>query len=161
MIVISDTSAISALIQIGRLDLLRQLFQEVVLPPEVWNELMALSEFGIDLSTLHTSLWLQRETPQASPLLTLLQGLLDKGEAQALALAVDMKADLLIIDEQKGRKIASSLGLVFTGIGGIFIRAKKAGLIDSVQSMLDLIEHKAGFYLSATARDVILRAAGE
>lgn len=123
MIVISDTSCISAFIQTGLTDLLPRLFGEVIVPEQVLHELQALSTFGVDVSWLSTY--------------------------------------LLIMDERKGRQMAESLHLVYTGLGGVLIRAKAMGLIPAVKETLDRIEREADFFLSKSTREVILRAAGE
>lgn len=161
MIVISDTTAISTFLQIGELEMLERLFQEVVIPAKVYDELQVLSNFGVDISPLQNAAWLRVKMPSRSPLLTLLENSLDPGEANAIALAVELKADLLLMDEARGRKVAHSMNLPFTGVGGVLIRAKDAGLIASVTSFLDLIGRKTNFYLSQKARAIILKAAGE
>lgn len=161
MIVISDTTCISALIQTGLTDLLPALFGEVIIPESVLHELQALSDFGVDVSLLSTSPWLKMKRAQPNALLTQLLTNLDEGEAYAIALAVELKADLLIIDERKGRLMAQSLQLTYTGLGGVLIRAKAMGLIAEVNAVLDRIEKEAHFFLSKSAREVILRAAGE
>ena len=60
--------------------------------------------------------------------------MLDEGEASAIALAVELKADLLIMDESEGRQVAGSMNLTYTGLGGILIKAKAAALIRSIFS---------------------------
>ena len=161
MIVISDTTAISTLIQVGELDLLKKLFPEVVLPKIVLDELLELKNFGVDVSFLMDSDWLIVKETTESPTFSLLKSLLDEGEASAIALAIEMDADLIIIDEKKGRKIAQTMNLQYTGLGGVLIPAKQAGIISEVRSFLDMIEEKTKFHLSEKARIVILQAAGE
>lgn len=161
MIVISDTSCISAFIQTDLTSLLPQLFGEVIVPEPVLLELQALSDFGIDVSWLPAAAWLKVKKATPNALLTQLLSNLDEGEAHAIALSVELNADLLIIDERKGRQVAESLHLAYTGLGGILLRAKSVGLIPEVKTILDRIEQEAYFFLSKGARDVILRAAGE
>jgi uncharacterized protein len=161
MIVISDTSALSTLIQIGELDILKHLFTEIVIPDTVFNELLILPQLGVDVSALTNSNWIVIKKTPASPTFSLLKSMLDEGEASAISLAVDLKADLLIIDEKKGRKIAQSMNIQITGLGGVLIQAKQAGLITDVKSFLDMIGQKTNFYLSQKARALILQAAGE
>jgi uncharacterized protein len=161
MIVVSDTSCLSALIQTDHIELLPQLFGEVIVPAPVFEELMALSNFGVDVSFLSTVSWLKIIHASPSVLLNNLMETLDVGEAHAIALSVELAADLLIIDERKGRLIAESLQLVFTGLGGVLLRAKAAGLIEAVAPLLSQFENKAGFRLSPKARSIILEAAGE
>lgn len=161
MIVISDTTAISTLIQIQQLELLKKIFSKVSIPKKVFDELLVMSKFGIDISALLKADWLEVTEPSPSSLLTLLNTLLDEGEASAIALAVEFNADLLIIDEAEGRQVAASMNLPFIGLGGVFIKAKQAAIISDVTSMLDIVEHKTSFYLSKKARSIILEAAGE
>lgn len=161
MIVVSDTSAISALIQIGRIELLHQLFSEVVIPVPVLRELEALAEFGYDVSWIQNASWIKVLPVSPGDLLSQLLEELDEGEAHAIALSLELKADMLIIDERKGRRSAEYLGLSYTGLGGILLRAKRFHLIESVGELLNEIESVSGFYLSSQARNIILQAAGE
>ncbi len=161
MIVLSDTSTISVLTRIGYLDLLEKLFQEVIIPQKVFDELMRLSKFGIDTSIISKVNWLKVLTPQQTPLLSNLLIQLDEGEAHAIALAIEMKSDLLIIDEYEGRKIATQLKLQITGVGGILVRAKLRSFIPSVKTVLDSMRSHANFYLSEKVYNEILRQANE
>lgn len=122
---------------------------------------MALSAFGIDVSTLEATDWIQVRKASHTPLLLELLEKLDEGEAHAIALSVELDADLLIIDEKKGRQIAESLGLQYTGLGGVLLRAKSIGLIENVGGILKQIQKEAGFFISPAAQKIILEAAGE
>ena len=141
--------------------MLKSLFGEVVVPDKVFQELMALSDFDMDVSVLQNADWLKVRRAAPSPLLSKLLETLDEGEAHAIALSVDLRADLLIIDERRGREAAESLRLKYTGVGGVLLRAKKASLIGNVRDFLDRIQSEAGFFISNNARAVILKAAGE
>lgn len=136
-------------------------FSEVTLPLPVFEALEQLSQFDFDLSIFREAKWLKIKSATETPVLNLLLTLVDIGEAHAIALAVEEKADLLIIDEKKGRSIAKSMNLNFTGLGGILIRAKAAGLMSEVKTYLQKAEKEAGFYLSLSAKELILKAAGE
>ena len=87
--------------------------------------------------------------------------ILDEGEAHAIALAIELKSDLLIIDEYEGRKMATQLKLQITGVGGILVRAKLRSFIPSVKLLLDLMRSNANFYLSEKVYSEILRQANE
>lgn len=73
---------------------------------------------------------------------------LDRGEAEAIAIAVEMKADWILLDEREGRKVAKSLGLKVTGILGILLRVKELGEIESLQPIVDDLIKKAGFRIA-------------
>ncbi|WP_223257355.1 DUF3368 domain-containing protein [Phormidesmis priestleyi] len=73
---------------------------------------------------------------------------LDRGEAEAIALAIELKADWTLLDEREGRKVAKSLGLKVTGVLGILLRAKQLGEIESLQLVIDDLINKAGFRIA-------------
>jgi len=86
---------------------------------------------------------------------------LDPGEAEAIALAKELKADLLLMDERRGRRVASRLGLRFVGLLGILVEAKHKGLIKAVKPILDSLITKAGFWLGNRLYTRILETVGE
>ena len=79
------------------------------------------------------------------PLTKLLKQTLDRGEAEAIALSIELKADWILLDEREGRKVAKSLGLKVTGI---LLRAKHLGELDSLQPVIDRLINKAGFRIA-------------
>lgn len=160
MVIVSDTSCLTALVNIGELELLHKIFNEVNIPQAVYEELVFLKDYGIDVSVFSAS-WIKVSSPSDSSILHDLKDILDNGEAEAIALSLELKADLLIIDEKKGREIAKSFNLMFTGIGGVLIRAKAFGVIPEVKPYLLRIKTEGGFYLSEKALKIILEAAEE
>jgi predicted nucleic acid-binding protein len=153
VIVVSDTSPITALLTIQQIDLLYQLYGEVKVPPAVAEELLAyhagIPEF---IQTL----------PVAScPLLDQLNRQLDQGEAEAIVLAKEIHADLLLIDEALGREAARHEHLPVIGLMGVLLIAKKKGLVSSLSSLIERLESEAGFYLSRQVKGRVLAAAGE
>ncbi len=106
MIVVSDTSPISALFRIGELHLLPQLYGEIIVPFAVMGELLELEKSGVDIGLIKQATWLVsikvKEQKQVDHLLLDL----DVGEAEAIILAKELNADWLLIDESKGRKHA-------------------------------------------------------
>jgi uncharacterized protein len=105
MIVVSDTSAISNLAAIDRLDLLRQLYGSIIIPSAVYQELISDSTESV-LLAVQTLDWLQAQSVTNRDLLEELKANLDAGEAEAITLAVELNADRLIIDERRGRNTA-------------------------------------------------------
>ena len=86
---------------------------------------------------------------------------LDPGEAEAIALALELKSDLLLLDERRARTVASRLALRVVGLLGMLIEAKQKGLLPLVRPVLDDLEVKAGFWITETLRARILQVAGE
>lgn len=153
MIVVSDTSPITALLTIQQIDLLARLYGEVKIPPAVAEELLAY----------HAELpeFIQTTPVAFSPLLDQLKRQLDRGEAEAIVLAKELHADLLLIDESLGRDAARHEHLPVIGLMGVLLIAKKKGLIASLRDLMERLETEAGFYLSRPVKEKVLAAAGE
>lgn len=86
---------------------------------------------------------------------------LDKGEAEAIALALELKADALIIDELKGRNKAEQVGLRIIGLLGTLVEVKKEGLIPAVKPLMDDLVSKAGFKIRPALYQQVLKISGE
>ncbi len=160
MIVVSDTSPISNLIQIGRFELLGQLFNEVIVPPFVHNEILALAHFNIDLTSYNQASWLRIQQPKNNVSVQNLLKVLDRGEAEAITLAKELNANLLLIDERIGTKKAREIGLNTIGLLGLLIDAKTQKLIPEVKLILTELE-QVGFYIKPQLKIRILNMANE
>ncbi len=140
MIVVSDSSPLINLSAIGRLELLPALFGTVLVPPIVWDEItgpLGLGKPGeIELKKAE---WVEVRPCADHHLFNLLRKRLDPGEAEAIALAVELNASTLLIDERRGRTAAQQEMLSTTGILGVLIEAKRAGLLTSVTLELDAL----------------------
>ena len=93
--------------------------------------------------------------------MTALEGQLDRGEAEAIALAAELQADLLLMDERLGRTEAARFGLRVIGVLGVLIEAKGRGRLQRIEPILDELRHDAGFRVSQALRARVLQAAGE
>ena len=158
MPVISDSSTVTNLIQIGKLDLLEKLFGEVLIPQKVYEE---LSEYENQKEQLDSCDWILVKTVLDHKAAAELREVIDSGEAEVIVLAQELKADFLIIDERKGRKVAEERGLRIVGLLGILTRAKEAGHISNLKPLLDILVKEIGFRISPNLYDRILRSAGE
>jgi uncharacterized protein len=116
MIVVSDTSPITNLALIGQLSLLKQLYDVIVVPQAVAHEIAAVTPHLGDATDILQLDWIQVRQVANDTLVASLQLELDKGEAQAIALAVELKAELLLLDERRARVVASRLNLTFVGL---------------------------------------------
>lgn len=155
MIVVSDASSLIALAMVGRLDLLRSLFGMVIIPHAVFGEL-SRSSFHV-ASAIQSSSWIQVKHSSDEELVRKLQSNLDKGESEAIALAIE----LLIIDERKGRNEATRLGLRIIGLIGVLPEGKRAGYIQSVKPLLDTVIETVGFRVSKEVYARALESVGE
>lgn len=161
MIVVSDTSAIGNLLVIGQLELIQRIYQEVVIPPAVDQEVRALQRFGVDLAAYTSATWLSVQVPKDGLLVVQLKEELDDGEAEAIALALQFKADRLLIDERLGRLVAIQYGLNITGILGILKTAKELGLVSTVKPILEALVQQAGFWIDQSLYGQVLKDVGE
>jgi len=153
VIVVSDTSPITSLLIIGRVEILKTLYGEVLIPRAVETELRRHhSEVPSFIRSVATS---------DSATVRLLELQLDKGEAEAIVLAEELKADFLLMDESFGRTIASERGLRVIGLVGVLLAAKRRGIVKSVTDILTELEQVAGFYISKEVRDDAAQKAGE
>lgn len=160
MRVVCNTSPLILLAKIGRLDLLPQLYEEVVIPASVLHEIRAkrgTEARSIGALVRSHKFRLRRATRRA---LKALPADLGAGEREAIALAVELGADLVVLDDQQGRQVARETGLSVTGTIGIFLEAWKRSMIPSMRRELDrLIE--AGMWIDEAFYHRILQESGE
>lgn len=158
MVIVSDTSPVTSLIQIGRLELLNAVFGQVVVPMAVYDELCKVPG---QQTIIDQQNWLFMDHAKDSQHVKTLENELDLGEAEAIVLALELQADYLLIDEFKGRNKAEEIGLKIIGTLGILLQAKQIGLIPSVKPLIDDLIQKAEFRVHATLYQQVLRIAGE
>jgi predicted nucleic acid-binding protein len=136
MIVVSDTSPINYLLLIDQIDLLPRLFQQIIIPDVVRDEMLAPGAPTVLQQWMaSTPSWL---TIQAVPVIDETLNALDRGEQAAITLAQTLPADLLIIDERLGRRIAIDQGIPVIGTLGILDDAASQGLIDLSDAVTQL-----------------------
>ena len=139
MIVISDTSAITNLAAIQHLHLLPQLYSQVTIPEAVYRELADIDPPVPGNLETQSANWLQVRPVNNFTVVARLrnEGRLDPGESEAIALAMELNTDLLLIDERRGRAAADRLGLRIIGLLGILVEAKRRNLIAAVKPLLN------------------------
>ena len=160
---VSNTSPLSNLASIGRLDLLRTQFSEILIPQAVMRELSAHLDPAA-LALLQTAMrdqWIKPTVTSDSHLLKVLLLHLHAGEAEAISLAAELQADIVLIDEQEGRQFARQASLSVVGVLGILLRAKRSGDLAVIRPEIDALRNKARFFISALLESKVLRAAGE
>jgi predicted nucleic acid-binding protein len=163
MIVISDTSPLSSLALVGCLSLLQDIYARVIIPQAVADELTNSTDEDINIKAMLSLEWIQVQQTTNSELVVCLRDEynLDLGEAEAIALALELKADELLIDERLGRREAVRLGLSITGVLGVLLIAKNRGLISRVKPIIDALITQASFRVSRQLYEEALRTANE
>jgi predicted nucleic acid-binding protein len=161
VIVVADTSVLINLCQVGQGELFGRLFGEVIVPPEVANEFVRLASSVHKFTGLSLPIGIRQQAATSVPLLLQTAIGLDPGEFAALALAVEIHADAVLVDERIGHEYALKLGLRPLGVLGILLRAKSSALLSEVRPVLDALQKEAGFWVSKSLRDQVLALAGE
>ncbi len=163
MLAASNTSPLLNLSIIDRLDLLRYQFEKVVIPSAVLEELMPGKDYPDKLAIQKAieDNWISVVEPANQNLVKALMFDLDRGESNAIALALQLEIETVLMDERDGRAKARNFGLKPTGILGILLRAKSDGKILSLKSEIDVLRKNAGFFIADSLEKAILSEAGE
>ena len=145
--IVTDTTPLIALVAgTGGLEILRALYDRVVVPYEVAEELHAGGGDALGVAAFEKSTWLERHTA-AVPVFQLLGNTLDRGEASVIQTALNEGIALVCIDETVGRRVARMSGLTLTGSIGVLIKARRQGYAVSIPQVLERMrEH--GIWLS-------------
>ena len=153
MIVISDTSPLTALLGVGAADILPKLFTEVVIPEAVRDE----------LRRSHSQLphWLRVAAVENQAQARQYAQIVDVGEAEAIELAKELHADQLLMDERKGRRLAVREGLPVIGLLGVVLLARRNRIIPSAKALIEQLQQEAGMYLAKDIKEAALVSVGE
>jgi predicted nucleic acid-binding protein len=150
LVAVSNSAGLIALVEIGRADILEALFDRLLVPGAVKRECLSgigpcdVVEVEVENLALVAALNLQ----------------VDVGESEAIALAVENPGCVLILDDKKARRVAFAMGVQVVGTVGLLLRAKQAGIVSSVNTVLDELLD-AGFRISTSLREEALKLAGE
>jgi uncharacterized protein len=155
VIVVSDSSPLIGLGDIGKLDLLRALYGSLLVPPDVSEEFTA-GQVPRPLPG-----WVEVREVANRSLVAVLQAEVHRGEAQAIVLAVELQAELVLLDDHHGRRMAAGLGLRHIGVLGILLEAKRRGLLEAIRPLIDDLIVNRSFWVSEDLRRRVLDAAGE
>ena len=145
------------------MDLLRTQFREIWIPGVVQRELDRLTHAKA-LRDIHKALsdgWIKSQALRDDRVARFLATNLDPGEAEAIALAMELSADRILLDERDARKAAERAGLQVTGVLGVLLRAKKDGKIHAVKLDIEALRTRARFFVSEQLEKEILAVAGE
>ena len=161
MLVVADAGPLIYLSVLQKLELLAELHGRVVVPGAVWREVVEVGAGLPGSAEVAAATWIEvRQIDESAALVVALREHLDLGEASAIGFGVAEGADLLLIDERRGRHAATRLGLKGRGTLGVLVQAKRAGLIDAVGPHLQRLA-SSGFRLTDALTAAVLRQVGE
>jgi predicted nucleic acid-binding protein len=162
MKIVCNTSPLTNLAAINKLMLIREVYGRITIPNAVANEIAKVGTIYPQAGSIPSQDWITVCPVTNWRKVQHLQGQnLDSGEAEAIALALELDAELLIIDEQLGRKIALTEGLNITGLLGVLLEAKSQGLIFEIKPVMDNLIGQAKFRIASSLYLEVLRLAGE
>ncbi len=161
MTIVSNASPLINLARIGKLDLLYELYGELTVPEAVWQEVVIDGTGQPGAEQVRQSNWIHIRSVNDRRLVQALRQELDAGEAEAIVLAIETEAELLLMDEHLGRETARHLGVRHMGLIGVLLEAKHRRLIPAIKPPLDALRDIAGFRVSDALYQRVLRDEGE
>jgi len=156
---ISNTSPLLYLHAIGQLELLRLLYQNIIIPKAVQSELAMGANQGINVPDPLSIHWI-RVMPVQTPAMIPIVTDLGQGESEVIALALEHQESRMILDDQLARRIATANNMLFTGTLGVVLKAKQIGHIHEVKPYLNALRN-AGLWISETLIQMVLAQANE
>ncbi|RLE93430.1 MAG: DUF3368 domain-containing protein [Thermoprotei archaeon] len=157
-LVVSNSSVLIHLTKISRLDLLYKLFKRVVIPLAVYRECTVDGKPGSE--SIKKASWINVLSIKNTALKQSLMYFLDEGESEVIVLALEINADLVLLDESEARRIAKNFGLNVTGTIGILLKAKKKGYIENLSKELNKLK-ASGFWIDNKLIEKILKETKE
>jgi predicted nucleic acid-binding protein len=160
MIVVCNTTPLIGLATIQKFDLLKVMFGELLIAQAVYAETIAGGERGIAKREVLEATWITIVQVQDRLAVDVLLDELDLGEAETIVLGCELRADWVVMDERKGQRKLTQLGLNKIGTLGLLLRAKQLGLIPSLRAEVEHLRQQ-GFSISQAVVDAVLHEADE
>lgn len=161
MTIVSNTSPISNLAKVGQLNLMQQLYETILVPTAVYEELLDNRAGETIITAVKSVTWLEIQLVQNQELVNELRSRVNRGEAEAIVLAIEVGANRLLIDERLGRQAAADFGLKVTGVLGMLLVTKRQNLVTAIKPIMDDLVTQASFRISNQLYTNVLNAAGE
>jgi predicted nucleic acid-binding protein len=155
-----NSSPLIFLAKLGLLDLLDKLFDEAYITEAVYEETVVEGSDHEESSLIAGAEFLKKARVSNQRLVKFLLEMIDHGEAETIALALENNLDLVVLDDKDARKVARSFGLRVTGTLGILLTAKRKGLIENIKPHIETLR-KNGFRIFDDIVERILKEAGE
>lgn len=154
-VVVSNASPLINLARIQRFDLLRRFFEYITIPTAVYEEVVVRGQERDGSLDVRNAAWISTAVPADALAVAALTAQLDLGEASAIILARELNADLLLIDEIRGRRIAEKLGVNVKGTLGILARARREGLIPNLRDEIIRLQLLGTWIHPKLIRDIL------
>lgn len=154
--VVVNTTPLIALADVGQLELLHGLYEEIVIPAAVVNEIKSEPA----KSAVESSPWIKVTQISDEGKKKYFRSKLHAGEVEVMILAEELNADLVIMDDNAAKKTAKFMGFNVTGTFGVITKAKKKGLLQEVRPVMEAVIED-GLYVSDSLRQIIFEMAGE
>ena len=158
---VSDSSILINLSTIGQLELLNKQFEELFIPKAVWEEVVTEGKGRVGSQEVVNAQWLKVREVSDVTFVRLLRNMLDKGEAEVIALAYELEDVIVLLDEKEARQVANRMGLRMLGTIGLLIKAKMQGQIQSLHEKMEMLKKEAKFRLSDELYEKALQEVGE
>lgn len=159
MIVISDTTPVISLLKAGHLEVLKDLFGEVIIPEAVFQELTGNATFKEEAAQVRSCSFIRVDRVKDQKTVNIFRRVtgLDAGESESIVMAEEKQADLLLMDERKGRRVANQMGLTITGTIGILLHAFDEKILSGkeVENCLAKM-NECGIRLNSALRDKVI-----
>lgn len=146
--VVADSSCLICLSRIGKLEVLHELFGEIIIPEAVYYEVVVSGEGRIGAEEVKKANWIKKQKVQNELAVRAFKVNLGAGESEAIALASESKADFLILDDFKARQTAEELSLEVIGTVAVLQKAEEKGIIDNLKSVLQDLRNVGFYFLS-------------
>jgi predicted nucleic acid-binding protein len=158
--VVSNSSTLIALARINHLDILEKVVKKLIIPPAVYDDIVIKGAGRPGSAEIRQAKWIEKRNVSDQEMVMRLNSILGLGESEAIALAKEIKADLIILDDDKARKVALSEGLRISGLLAFLVQAKEKGIIERVKPLMDGLKLK-GFFISENLYQDTIQKAGE
>ena len=160
MKVVSNSSTLIALARINHLDILEKVVKKLIIPPAVYDDIVIKGAGRPGSAEIRQAKWIEKRNVSDQEMVMRLNSILGLGESEAIALAKEIKADLIILDDDKARKVALSEGIRISGLLAFLVQAKEKGIIERVKPLMDGLKLK-GFFISENLYQDTIQKAGE
>ncbi|MEZ0344645.1 MAG: DUF3368 domain-containing protein [Caldimicrobium sp.] len=158
--VVCNSSVLIHLAKIDKLELLQKFYEKIFIPQAVYREVVIEGESKPEIKLIKNANWIEVVNIKDDKLVNLLNLDLDLGESESIVLGLELKADLILLDDHEARMKAKTFGLKVAGTLGVLLLAKYKGQIESLKNEIEKLK-SAGFWIKEDLVKRVLREVGE